>query len=124
MRRTPSAYYRGSAMPMTWVPPGVAVEFLGVTVYHVYKNQDLNRQMRFWYTTDVDEGNVDAQFDVRDLHRFFYKELKEHSESWAAFANSGDLAPNHILVLAIEAGVLTQNGISGLRSESADPDSE
>ena len=56
-------------MPYEWVDPEVFVEYNGVTVYHVYKN---NHPMYYHFCTDPgdceDDSNMGGtQFDVRDL---------------------------------------------------------
>lgn len=54
-----------------WVPPEVYVTHGDVTVYHIYKNDDVEQgQMSFWYTTEETGYFDDAAsgvFDVRDL---------------------------------------------------------
>lgn len=54
-----------------WVPPELFVEYNGVLVYHVYKDDDVEQGPRhFWYTTDLYEGGDQAHdeftFDVRE----------------------------------------------------------
>lgn len=55
------------------VDPEVFVEHLGVTVYHIYKNDDIDEGPRaYWFTTNVngsdnDGHGQDGTFDVRSL---------------------------------------------------------
>ncbi len=57
----------------TWVDPEKFLEYNGVTIYHVYKENELQHPFTFHYTTDPDymedfsdEGDR-YQFDIRDL---------------------------------------------------------
>ena len=86
-----------------WVPPAVFMQYKDVTIYHVYRHDDVDQQMRCYsYGYDeqcTDEG--DYAFDVRDL------------------PNPHDHKVNHpngcraIIRDAIDAGILTQDGIQG-----------
>lgn len=41
-------------MPYGWIDPEVFVEYNGMTVYHVYKDDEISQGRReFWYTTDL-----------------------------------------------------------------------
>ena len=46
---------------------------LQVSVYHVYKNDELNNRLTYWYTFDRLEGN-DNPFDIRALPTWNYSE--------------------------------------------------
>ena len=52
-----------------WVEPELFVSHNGVRVYHVYKNDDVDKGAReFWFTTDELEGEgSDFEFDIRDF---------------------------------------------------------
>ena len=50
---------------------------LELDVYHVYKNDNLNERMTYWYTLDFDE-NDEFEFDIRMLPNF--KEIYEHAD--------------------------------------------
>ena len=57
-------------MPYTteWVSNEVAFEVDGVTVFHVYKNDDMSEGRRtYWFTLDENGNEADDAFDVRDL---------------------------------------------------------
>lgn len=62
-------------MPYMWVEPEVFLEYGGVTIYHVYKNDNINDVRAYWYTVDVTECN---DIDIRDLSE--YNEELEHEE--------------------------------------------
>jgi hypothetical protein len=56
------------------VDPEVFLEHNGVTIYHIYKNDDIDASAReFWFTVDPDQGSDDnghgtgGTFDVRQL---------------------------------------------------------
>lgn len=52
----------------TWVDPDVCLKYNGVTVYHVYRNNDYDEPMLYWYTLVKDsQGFEDDSFDVRSL---------------------------------------------------------
>lgn len=94
-------------MPTGWVPPEKYLEHGTVTIYHVYKDDDFDQGPReYWYGWDEGccEGSDD--FDVRDLPN-----PKEHDVNT-------DEGRKAILREAIDAGILTQNGI--LHSDSPD----
>jgi hypothetical protein len=85
-------------MPYTtpeWVEPEVALEYNGVTIYHVYKNDELDIRLTYWFTTSWEEREH-ADFDVRDIPGWDNK--KENIED--------------TLKLAIDKGWLTQNGLN------------
>jgi hypothetical protein len=53
-------------MPYVWTEPAEAVTHRGVSVFHVYKDDDWSSgQREFQYTTDVTEQT--EPFDIRDL---------------------------------------------------------
>ena len=53
-------------MPYQWVEPDLFMKYQGIRVYHVYKDDDLNLPLEFWYQTDTVNGQT-LEFDVRDL---------------------------------------------------------
>ena len=57
-------------MPYGWIDPEVFIEHNGMTVYHVYKDDEISQGCReFWYTTDLCGGdcNDPFAFDVREM---------------------------------------------------------
>lgn len=61
-------------MPYTsaFVPAEVFMEHNGVTIYHVYKNDDMNQGARWYLYATTDHGwdaenDQDGEFDVHDL---------------------------------------------------------
>ncbi len=59
-------------MPYGWIDPEMFLEHKDVTVYHVYKDDEIDAGRReCWYTLDPGQGEVmgddDAIFDIRDL---------------------------------------------------------
>ena len=68
-------------MPYGWIDPEVFVEYNGMTVYHVYKDDEISQGCReFWYTTDLCGGdcNDPFAFDVRELPT--YADGKSHRQ--------------------------------------------
>ena len=53
-------------MPKLLVPPEVALEHAGKTIYHSYKDGDIDGRMTYWFNTDFAEGE-EFEFDVREL---------------------------------------------------------
>lgn len=80
-----------------WVDPEVFLTHHGVTIYHVYKNDDLAEGVRFyWYGTSPtasDETGTDT-FDVRDLDN-------PHGDDTGTLAGHRDL-----ICGAIERGIV------------------
>ncbi|AOQ24610.1 hypothetical protein MTAT_19530 [Moorella thermoacetica] len=87
-------------MPYAYVDAEVALEYNGIKVYHVYKDDCLDYGRRFfWYglSPDCYEGGPDT-FDVRDLaHQMGI------GPSWNT--------PEEVIRLAIDKGILTQEGV-------------
>lgn len=59
-------------MPYAWVEPEVFMQHDGVTIYHIYKDDDFDGVARaYWYGTRPscsDSGSGEGgEFDVRDL---------------------------------------------------------
>lgn len=55
-------------MPIAYVEPETFFEYRGVSVYRVYKNDDINNPLTYFYTTSYEEDEA-FEFDVRDLPR-------------------------------------------------------
>lgn len=57
-----------------WVAPAIYLHHSGVTVYHSYKDNNIEQPLTFWYTTNPEYyeefgGETDPfEFDVRDLN--------------------------------------------------------
>jgi hypothetical protein len=49
-----------------WVPPEVALRTPQGTIYHAYKDDDAERPLTYWYTTDENEDDA-YEFDIREL---------------------------------------------------------
>lgn len=76
-------------MPYVWVEPNLFLEYMGVCVYHAYKNDMMdNGCLEFHYTTEI-TNTGENDFDIRDLS--CYNNKMDHVE---------------ILKLAIECGEL------------------
>lgn len=75
-------------MPYIWTEPALVLEHQGVSVYNVYKDDNLERAYDYQYTTDVTEQST--PFDIRDLESF--RAEKDHKS---------------ILIRAIERGEIT-----------------
>jgi len=97
-----------------WVDPEVFLEHKGITIYHIYKNDNIDQGERtYHYTTDIEEGERgDSAFDVRDLdnwtepnHPPFLSGAGDTPENRAAWAKyhkeEGDIT--HIRAIVIEA---------------------
>lgn len=62
-------------MAMEWVPNELALKYQGVSIYHVYKDDDNGQGVReYWFGLDeygsdnvTDEYSGHVTFDVRDL---------------------------------------------------------
>jgi len=55
-----------------WVPPEEYMSHAGVTVYHVYKDDDVEQGARtYWYTVNPEGGDNDDEeegvFDIREF---------------------------------------------------------
>lgn len=76
-----------------YVPAEIALEHKGVTVYHTYKNDDVNQPRRDYGFSVEEDSHEDEAFDVRDFK---------------AYINGLDPIEN--LKLAIDAGELAVDG--------------
>lgn len=82
-----------------WQEPEVFLEHNGVTVYHTYKDDDIEQGPRtYWFVTGKHEGEDEA-FDVRDLETPSRDRLYGHTESLSE-------AIRAILREAIDAGLI------------------
>lgn len=54
-------------MPYVWVDPEKFLEYNGVTIYHVYRNDNFNDVRAYLYTVDVSENHI---IDIRDLPEY------------------------------------------------------
>jgi hypothetical protein len=63
-----------------WESPAVMVEHSGVTVFRVYKNNDVEQPRHYWFTLDELETSdeSDAAFDVRELPNWTSDRAPEH----------------------------------------------
>ena len=80
-------------MPQGWTPPEEFLTHKDVTIYHVYKDDDMDQGARdFWYTTCESGGEgSEYEFDVRELPDY---DEADHAGTVKA---------------AIEAGLLVQD---------------
>jgi hypothetical protein len=96
-------------MPNVWKDPDVVLEHKGVTIYHVYRNDQVDEGPRtYWYgyTPSCDDCGTDS-FDIRDVARVIGIEVD---------------ADNHeeILIKAIDLGhITTENGFLFKDAEEA-----
>lgn len=88
-----------------WIDNEIALEYKGVTVYHLYKNDDYsNGRMQYWFALSPEasfncEEHSNKIFDVRDVAKVLPLEDKEYSIE-------------EIIVLGIDHGVIAQDKIS------------
>lgn len=79
-------------MPLKWVEPEVAVEYKGVKVYHVYRDNMWNDTLDYRFALDsLETDDLGKHYDVREL------------PEW-----DGKLSPKEVLKQAIENGTITQ----------------
>ena len=76
-----------------WVPPEVCVKTPKGTIYHAYKDEDPERVLDYWYTTDRDE-NPDWEFDIRELPTYGEGRLgtRTHKTILRLAAQRGEIA--------------------------------
>ena len=109
-----------------WVEPEVFLEHNGVTVYHTYKDDDIEQGAdRYWFTLREDGGEDEGAFDIRYVDPLGL--LRNHpplkcgpswdsatpqerdaiTEAWAEWYESGfDEARRAVLRNAIDKGLL------------------
>ena len=88
-------------MPSKWVPPEKFLEHGGVTIYHIYRHDDLDQGPReYWYGWHEACRDDGDSFDVRDLPNPSGDDVGTEEGRKA------------ILREAIDAGILTRDGIA------------
>jgi len=88
------------SMPYRWVPASVFLEHRGVTVYHVYKDDDVEQGARqYWFGVREDCSDSDDAFDVRSLPNPSGHDLCTDAGRGATIRE------------AIDAGIMTQEGL-------------
>jgi len=96
------------SMPYRWVPASVFLEHRGVTVYHVYKDDDVEQGVRqYWFGVREDCSDSDDAFDVRLLPNRSGHDL------------CTDAGRRAIIREAIDIGTITQEGPVLPRQEQA-----
>lgn len=87
-----------------WVQAPKFMQFRGVNVYHVYKNDELSSGPRTYYFVTNPHGVEDESFDIRDLPNYGSQRYVE----------DGELIDVHRAILreAIAKGYLTTHGIT------------
>lgn len=90
-----------------WVDPEVYVTHNGVTVYHLYKNDDIDQGVRtYQFTIDPNLGEGDWVFP--DTRLFDVRELPDFTDaSW----NEREAVIRAFVIAAIDAGIITQDGV-------------
>lgn len=90
-------------MPFIWTEPAVYLLHNGVTVYHVYKSDDMDQGAReYWYGTSVDCSDCvghgeNGTFDVREF---------VHENDGDEFSPDTDDGRRALMRRAIEHGVI------------------
>lgn len=65
-------------MPYAWVEPELFISHNGVSVYHTYKDENMDAgRLEYHYTTDIGEQSS-YEFDIRDLPS--YRPKTKHSK--------------------------------------------
>lgn len=87
-------------MPYTheWVDPEVALEYKGCKIYHVYKHDEIDNKLTYWFTTDPEaESEGDPySFDIRNID--------DNPALRSGFLRSGTNVVEQALKKAIDAG--------------------
>lgn len=93
-----------------WIENEIVLSYNGVTVYHLYKNDEYNSgRLWYWYALNpnamLEKGSVENKdiFDIRDITRVLsvnYKELENLDQI------------KEVLKLGIDRGIITQEGIN------------
>lgn len=88
-----------------WVHPDVFIEHAGVTVYRIYKSDDVDQGARmYWFSTRIDGSDDDAHgtggtFDVRMLDDWDVALIEDDSIKQA-------------IASAIDRGLITADGFA------------
>ena len=83
-------------MPYAWVEPIVLLEYAGVSIYHAYDDEDMNKPLFCWYTVDVTEEQ--PNLDIRDLPE--YDPQLSHEEIFRrAIDNKSSILMEHLKTL-------------------------
>jgi hypothetical protein len=53
----------------TWVPPELMVKTARGPIFHAYKDDDADRVLEYWFTTDENEA-PEYEFDIRELPEY------------------------------------------------------
>ncbi|MEW6770116.1 MAG: hypothetical protein AB1330_01805 [Bacillota bacterium] len=90
-------------MPYGWVEPDIFLEHGGVTIYHVYKDDEIDNVIReYWYTWREDGGELTPwRFDVRDIATALGMSVSDFDEI------------EEVIKKAIDLGLLTKDGPLG-----------
>lgn len=83
-------------MPMKWSEPEKFVDFLGVKIFHTYKDELSDIPQSYWYaTSDTAATDSDYEFDVRDLPAYEPRndkgDFEEHRKAIRVAITSGIL---------------------------------
>ena len=93
-------------MPMKWVPPKVFLRFQDRLIFHVYKENEWDRVMDFWFTTDETEVDEGCCFDVRELEKILNNEYRNPGEAPLDIDFSKPAEIRMLLRAAIRVGAL------------------
>lgn len=89
-------------MAMEWVPNELAFKYQGVSIYHIYKNDDNGQGVRtYWYGLDeygsddgTDECGEHIVFDVRDLPS--YDSNLDIEDNLRKAIDNGEITENYV----------------------------
>lgn len=109
-----------------WVEPEIALQHYDVTIYHLYKDDEIEQGPRtFTFSTSevgMDQDDGGGEFDVRDLpnwcempHPPFLlggDDTKENREAWVGHAEKLDAHILQVIKDAIIAGYITKEGVN------------
>lgn len=88
--------------PQDAIPPEVALQHAGTTIYQLYRNDELEGgRMTYWFTTNPDDLDVSGQFDVRELNAWQKHSFPPHAEHADKARYSEDEAKHILDVLKI-----------------------
>lgn len=89
-----------------WVAPDVLLTHKGVTIYHIYKNDDSENRIRcfeYGWVEDCSDYDTCTSFDVRELPN-----------------PAGHVEHARIIRDAIDAGIITKDGVKLNQEEKHD----